>query len=125
MVEMTIHMQVRPSKRKELLQTLDDLRREKRRMKGFLDSLALTPNGNNDALTFIEKWKTQEDMDAYLQSYYFSVLRGALKVLTASANITFTTEPAPTPEWHNAGMVDTKTEELYHETTSAHSHTLA
>ena len=90
MVVITIQMQVRPSKLKELLQTLEDLRRAKRNEKGFLDSLAFTPNGDNDVLTFIEKWEHQEDLDMYLQSYYFSVLRGALKVLTSSSEITFT-----------------------------------
>jgi quinol monooxygenase YgiN len=88
---MTIHMQVRPSKLKELLQTLDELRREKRQMKGFIDSLVFTPNDDNDVLTFVEEWNTQEDLDTYLQSYYFSVLKGAMKVLTSSSEISFTT----------------------------------
>ena len=89
MVVMTIQMQVRPSKRKELLQTLDDLRYVKRRETGFLDSLVCPNTGDENALTCIEQWETQEDLEAYLDSYYFSVLKGALKVLTTSATIEF------------------------------------
>jgi quinol monooxygenase YgiN len=91
MVEMTIRMQIRPSKHKELLQTLDDLRRVKRQEKGFLDSLIVTSNGDHDTLTFIEQWQTQTDLDAYLQSYYFSVLRGAIKLLTVTSEVAFRT----------------------------------
>ena len=41
----------------------------------------------DNKLTFIEEWETQDDVNAYMQSNYFCVLKGALKLLTKSAII--------------------------------------
>jgi quinol monooxygenase YgiN len=89
MITITITMKVRSAKRRELLQTLDELTEEMRREHGFLDA-RIGMNGEKDnKLTFIEEWDTEDDMNAYVQSPYFRVLKGALKVLTTSAAIEF------------------------------------
>lgn len=87
MVIITAKMQVRPSKQKELLQTLDELRHVQLKEKGFIDARVRLNNGNEHALTLIEEWETRKDAEAYMQSEYFSVLRGAMKTLTSSSVI--------------------------------------
>ena len=89
MIQMTITMVALPTKEQELLQTLQELTAGMRQEKGFLRG-SVGMNGKN-VMKFIEAWETPEDLNAYLQSYYFSVLRGAMKVLTSSAEIEFST----------------------------------
>ena len=94
MIQMTITMVALPTKEQELLQTLQELTAGMRQEKGFLRGSVGT-NGKN-VMKFIEAWETPEDLHAYLQSYYFSVLRGALKLLTSSSEIEFTPEGGQT-----------------------------
>lgn len=89
MVTITVKMNVPPTKRKELLQTLDELKEVKRKEKGFIDARVCMKNDNENTVTLIEEWQTQEDVDAYMQSEYFYVLRGAMKLLTSSSEIEF------------------------------------
>jgi len=89
MITITITMKARPAKRQELLQTLHELTDEMRREHGFLDARIRMNGGNNNVLTFIEEWVTQEDVNAYMGSDYFHVLRGAMKLLTESSEIEF------------------------------------
>lgn len=87
MITITATMEARPAKRQELLQTLRELMDEMRLEHGFLDAHISIHGKQNHALTFIEEWETQDDVNAYMRSYYFSVLKGALKVLSSSAII--------------------------------------
>jgi quinol monooxygenase YgiN len=78
-------MEIRPSKQKELLQTIDGLTKAKKRSeRGFLDARVKTDNENSHSLAVIEEWETVEDVEAYLQSEYFNILRGGMKFLTSS-----------------------------------------
>jgi len=87
MMTITITMEARPAKRRELLQTLHELTDDMRRERGFLDSRIRIHVEDQQALTLVEEWETQDDAHAYMQSRYFRVLKGALKVLTSSATI--------------------------------------
>jgi quinol monooxygenase YgiN len=87
MMVITVKMQVRPSKQKELLQTLDELKEVKGKMKRFLDARVCMDNKDENGLTLFEEWETREDADAYMQSEYFIILRGAMKILTSAWTI--------------------------------------
>jgi len=96
MIQMTITMAALPTKEQELLQTLQELTEVMRQEKGFLRGSVGMNGKNANVVKFIEAWETPEDLNAYMQSYYFSVLRGALKLLTSSSEIEFTPEGGQT-----------------------------
>lgn len=92
MVVLTIKLQAFPAKQKELLQTLEELAFVMRQEKGFRDARIGIDAENQNLVTFIEMWESQQDADAYVQqSQYFQVLRGAMHVLTSFAQIEFST----------------------------------
>ena len=93
MTTITIDMTVRPEKSRELLITLHELVEEMKKVHGFLDAHIHHESMHPNKVTFIEYWDTQEDVDAYLMSDYFAILRGAMKVLTISHEITFSSSP--------------------------------
>jgi quinol monooxygenase YgiN len=92
MTTVTIEMKLRPEKRQEMLITLHELTELMREEKGFMNARVSMNGGNNNVLKFIEEWATQEDVHIYMQSNYFQVLRGAMKVLTSSWEIDFSME---------------------------------
>ena len=89
MTTMTIDMTVRPEKSRELLITLHELVEEMKKVHGFLDAHIRTESMHPNKVTFIEHWGTQGNIDAYMASDDFAILRGAMKVLTISHEITF------------------------------------
>jgi quinol monooxygenase YgiN len=83
-------MEVRPSKQKELLQAIDGLTKAKKRSeRGFLGARVKLDTGNSRNLVIVEAWETVEDVEAYLQSEYFNILRGGLQILTTGADIEY------------------------------------
>jgi quinol monooxygenase YgiN len=88
MVAVTISMTALPSKRQELLLTLNELITVMRRYTGFLDARIRMKGGDSLVMTLIEEWETPEALHAYMQSEYFRVLHGALQLLTTSAEVT-------------------------------------
>ena len=89
MNSITIEMQAIPARRHELLQTLDDLGSLMRRERGFIDARINMDAGDRNRLTLFEEWETQEALAAYTESDLFHILRGALKLLTSSSEISF------------------------------------
>lgn len=88
MIDLIVHMTARPEKRQELLQTLHELTDAMCQEQGFINARIDIDVNDMDRVTFTEMWETQEDVEVYMQqSRYFSVLRGALRVLTISAAI--------------------------------------
>lgn len=87
MVIVTIQMNVRPAKQKELLQTIAELTEAQQGVRGFLGMHVLTDADDSNKFTLVEEWDTSADVTAYMQSEYFQILRGALRVLTESAEI--------------------------------------
>lgn len=85
MVTVTITMDVQPAKRNELLIAIQELTEAKRSEQGFVDARVCMDNGNESQLTLIEEWETPEDVEVYLQSEYFRILLGGIKILTSSA----------------------------------------
>jgi len=97
MIQITIRMKPIPEKRKELVQTLQELTEAMRQGKGFIDARIHLNDNHHNLVRFIEQWETQEDVNAYLESSrYYVVLRGALKLLTSSSEIEFTPEGGQT-----------------------------
>ena len=96
MVVLTVKFQAFPAKQKELLQTLHELTDAMRQEHGFREARIDIDAENQNRVTFTETWETRQDADAYVQqSRYFQVLRGAMKVLTSSAKIEFSTNGGP------------------------------
>ncbi len=94
MIVITIKMHALPAKRHELLQTLHELMDVMRTEKGYLNAHVHIDADNPNTFTFIEEWATPEDVDTYVQSEYFHVLRGAMKLLTSRSETTFQTVAA-------------------------------
>lgn len=93
MTTITIDMTVRPGKSRELLITLHELIEDMKTVPGFLDAHIHHESAHPNELTFVEHWETQEDVDAYMMCDYFTILRGAMKVLTVSSEMAFSSEP--------------------------------
>lgn len=89
---LTIEIQVIPAKQQELLQTFYELAPLKRKEKGFIDSRVQMDVRDGNRLTLVEEWETWDAMNTYMHSELFQILRGALKLLTSSAEMTFSTE---------------------------------
>ena len=102
MIVVTVKMNARPAKRRELLQTIYELAEVKRKEKGFIGSRLCMDAENKIVFTLIEDWKTQADVDSYTQSDYFSVLRGAMKLLTESSEIEFSMGGKPYENTRNS-----------------------
>ena len=93
MIDVTITMQVLPEKRWELLQTLDGLLSVKRQESGFISSRIGMDAVHEHRVTLVDRWESQAAADTALHSEYFAVLRGALQILTASAQINIVAVP--------------------------------
>ncbi len=121
MIGIIIEMDVLPAKWKELLQTLHELTALKRKTKGFINSHVCMPLGNGTQLRLIEEWETPDDLDAYMRSEHFSIFRGAMKILTASAHITLTTNPRRIIRIKDSMIVGDMREAHTHEKTETYS----
>ena len=89
MILVTIKIDVRPTKQKELAQTLCALAGRVRKEAGCLSSRFYRDGENENALSIHAQWATRADLDAHLRSHNFVVLRGALKLLNRPAQMRF------------------------------------
>ena len=89
MILVTIKIDVRPAKQKELEQTLSALAVRVRKEEGCVSSEFYREVENENALCVLEQWESQADLDAHLRSDNFRVLRGALKLLNGPAEMRF------------------------------------
>ena len=89
MILVTIKIDVRSAKRKELAQTITALAVRVRKEAGCVSSAFYREVENENALCIIEEWATQPDLDAHLGSNNFRVLRGAVKILNGPAQMRF------------------------------------
>lgn len=98
MIRVTITMHALPPKCKELLQTLYELMRVMQQNCGYLKTRLTIDVQNPNTFIFMEEWENQQTMESYMQSEYFSVLQGAMKLLTTSSEMTIVpVENAVTP----------------------------
>jgi quinol monooxygenase YgiN len=85
----TIKIDVRSAKRKELAQTLSALAVRVRKEAGCVSSAVYREVENENALCVLEEWVSQEDLDNHLQSDNFHLLCGAVKLLNGPAQMRF------------------------------------
>ena len=91
MIFVTIKIHVRPTKQRELAQTLSALAGRVRTETGCVSSESYREVENENALCMLEEWASQADLDAHLVSDNFRVLCGALKLLNGPAEMRFHT----------------------------------
>jgi quinol monooxygenase YgiN len=89
MILVTIKIDVRSAKQKELAQTLSALATRVRKEAGCVSSAFYSEVENENSLCVIEEWATQPELDAHLRSDNFAVLRGAVKLLNGPAEMRF------------------------------------
>jgi quinol monooxygenase YgiN len=89
MILVTIKIDVRSTKQKELAQTLSALAVRVRQEAGCVSSAFYREVENENALCVLEEWATQPDLDTHLRSDNFRVLRGAVKLLNGPAEMWF------------------------------------
>jgi quinol monooxygenase YgiN len=87
MVTIVITMCVRPEKDQELLVTLQELKSLKRQANGYVGTTVHRDPEEKQVITLCEHWQTRKDLEDYMQSPAFEVLRGAIDILTASAEM--------------------------------------
>lgn len=97
MVTMTITMDIKSEKRRELLQTLYELLPFLSKELGCCDIQVYVDHENLQRVTLLEVWESQKDMERYMRSNFFAVLRGAMQLLTHSSDITFSAIPQSLP----------------------------
>ena len=89
MILVTIKIDVRSTKQKELAQTLCALAGLVRKEAGCVSSAFYCDVEKENALCVLEEWATQADLDTHLQSDNFRVPRGSVKLLNEPAQMRF------------------------------------
>lgn len=89
MILVTIRIHVRPTKQKELAQTLCALAGRVRMEAGCISSESYRELEDENALCVLQEWASQADLDAHLVSDNFRVLCGAIKLLNGPAEMRF------------------------------------
>lgn len=96
MILAIIDMTVIPAKRKELLQTVQALVQTICREKGCIKCAACQDLEDENTFCMIQCWKSQKELDHYLQSDLFDVLLGTKNFLSKPWDINFNTVSSTT-----------------------------
>ncbi len=75
------------NKRKEIIQTLNGISNQVRLKKGCLNAKSYQDIDDEDAFYLVEEWKTQQDMDEYMNSKLFAALLGIKTILAKKPEI--------------------------------------
>jgi quinol monooxygenase YgiN len=84
-------MNVVPKKRKELHQTIRALVDSIRKEEGCQICRLYQDTENKNTFSLIEEWENKENLDKHLRSECFSVLLGAMNLLSKQPEIKFNT----------------------------------
>lgn len=84
MILNVIRMQALPKKRLELSQALLFLGKDVRKMEGCINHHSYQDLDSENTFSLLQIWNTQEDLEAFLNSALFQVLRGATELLSES-----------------------------------------
>ena len=87
MIIVRVIMNVRPEKRKELMQTFLSMIQAAGKEKGCLSYDVFYDLEDNRVFSLIEEWKTREDLYHYIKSDRFSVLLGTKSLLCDPSQI--------------------------------------
>lgn len=91
MIDVTIRMSVPSDKRLEVLQTIKSLLDPIRNERGCLSCYCCVDSEAENILVFKQEWKTNEDLAAHIRSDHFSILLGAMKLLSIEPEVRFNT----------------------------------
>jgi len=78
----TTRIMVRPEKRVELAQTIGRLLGPIRDVKGCRTICFYLDSVDQNSSLLLSEWETESDLDRYLRSNDFAILRGAIMVLS-------------------------------------------
>ena len=96
MILANMEMTTLPTKRKEFIQTVQALVQSIRKEKGCIKCSACQDIDDENAFCLIQGWKTQKELDRYLQSDLFEVLLGTKNFLSEPCEIKFFTVSSTT-----------------------------
>jgi quinol monooxygenase YgiN len=82
----TTRITVDPDNRTELFQTIGRLLEPIKHAKGCLNFRFYVDATDENSSVLISEWETESDLDNYLHSDDFAVIRGAITVLSAQSN---------------------------------------
>jgi quinol monooxygenase YgiN len=82
MIVYTTRITVHPEKRTELLQTIGRLLKPINGAKGCLTFRHYVDGSDENSSLLLGEWETEADLDHYLRSDDFAILRGAITVLS-------------------------------------------
>ncbi len=87
MIIVRITMNVRPEKRKEVIQTLLSMIEPTRQEKGCMDYHVFQNIEDENSVSIIGEWKTREDLDLHMKSDRFGILLGTKSLLKEKQGI--------------------------------------
>ena len=82
MIVNTTRITVQPEKRTEFLQTIGRLIHPSKNARGCRSFDFYLDATDDNSTLLVSEWETEKDLDDYLESNDFAVLRGAIKVLS-------------------------------------------
>ena len=82
-------MNVLPEKRREFLQTILALTSPTQTYEGCMSCHYYQDVEDENLISLVEEWETQEELDNHLRSEHFSVLLGAMNLLSRPPEIKF------------------------------------
>jgi quinol monooxygenase YgiN len=84
-----IRIEAIPRKRRELEQTLHSISETTRRLQGCLGHHLYRDLVEENTFCLLQEWQDRVDLDAYLQSDPYHILKGAVGLLSRSQQMTF------------------------------------
>ena len=81
MIVNTARVTVRPEKRMEFLQTVNELMEPIKMARGCLGFHFYIDTSDENSSLLLGEWETESDLENHLHSNDFAILRGAIKVL--------------------------------------------
>ena len=85
MIVMTTRINVRPEKRIELAQTIGRLLEPAKNVKGCRTNRFYLDAADENSSLLLSEWETESDLERYMRSNEFAILRGALMVLSVGS----------------------------------------
>jgi len=98
----SIRMKGRSDKRKEIIQTLNGISDQVKLKKGCLNAKNYQDIDDEDVFYLVEEWKSQQDMDEYMNSQLFAALLGIQTILVEKPEINILVED----DFHNNDEID-------------------
>lgn len=89
MIDASIKLRAPPAKRKEILQAVKAILGPIRLEQGCINCHCYVDIEAENSIFIKEEWETSDDLGAHVRSVHFSILLGAMKMLTEEPEIRF------------------------------------